>query len=80
MNGNREQSNNFLLDSEEFNDSIDNLIGYNPSPDALEELKVQTGNTGAEFGNANGAVVNMTLRAAPINITVTFSSSYKTTN
>lgn len=63
VNGNREQSNNFLLDGEEFNDSIDNLIGYNPSPDALEEVKVQTGNTGAEFGNANGAVVNMTVKS-----------------
>ncbi len=63
VNGNREQSNNFLLDGEEFNDSIDNLIGYNPSPDALEEVKVQTGNTGAEFGNANGAVVNMTIKS-----------------
>jgi hypothetical protein len=62
VNGNREQSNNFLLDGQEFNDSIDNLIGYNPSPDALEEVKVQTGNTGAEFGNANGAVVNMTVK------------------
>lgn len=63
VNGNREQSNNFLLDGQEFNDSIDNLIGYNPSPDALEEVKVQTGNTGAEFGNANGAVVNMAIKS-----------------
>jgi len=63
VNGNREQSNNFLLDGEEFNDSIDNLIGYNPNPDALEEVKVQTGNTGAEFGNANGAVVNMATKS-----------------
>ena len=63
MNGNREQSNNFLLDGQEFNDSIDNLIGYNPNPDALEEVKVQTGNTGAEFGNANGAIVNMATKS-----------------
>ena len=63
VNGNREQSNNFLLDGQEFNDSIDNLIGYNPSPDALEEIKVQTGNTGAEFGNANGAIVNMATKS-----------------
>ncbi len=63
VNGNREQSNNFLLDGQEFNDSIDNLIGYNPNPDALEEVKVQTGNTGAEFGNANGAIVNMATKS-----------------
>jgi len=63
VNGNREQSNNFLLDGQEFNDSIDNLIGYNPNPDALEEVKVQTGNFGAEFGNANGAIVNMATKS-----------------
>ncbi len=63
VNGNREQSNNFLLDGADINESIDNLIGYQPNVDALQEVRVQTGNMGAEFGNSNGAVVNMTLKS-----------------
>jgi len=63
VNGNREQTNNFLLDGGDINESIDNLIGYQPNVDALQEVKVMTGNMGAEFGNANGAVVNMTLKS-----------------
>jgi len=44
VNGNREQTNNFLLDGVDNNDSIDNRIGYQPNVDALEEVKVITGN------------------------------------
>ncbi|MGH9662585.1 MAG: carboxypeptidase regulatory-like domain-containing protein [Bryobacteraceae bacterium] len=63
VNGNREQTNNFLLDGVDINESIDNLVAYNPNVDALAEIKVQTGNASAEFGNANGAIVNMTLKS-----------------
>ncbi len=62
VNGNREQTNNFLLDGADINESIDNLVGYSPNVDALQEVRVMTGNAGAEFGNANGAVINMTLK------------------
>jgi hypothetical protein len=37
VNGNREQTNNFMLDGVDVNDSIDNRIGYQPNVDALEE-------------------------------------------
>lgn len=63
VNGNREQTNNFLLDGVDVNDSMDNRIGYQPNVDALEEVKVITGNSGAEYGNAGGAVVNMALKS-----------------
>src|SRR5690348_9761350 len=63
VNGNREQSNNFLLDGVDVNEPIDNLIAYNPNVDALQEVQVLTGNASAEFGNANGAIVNMTLKS-----------------
>lgn len=63
INGNREQTNNFLLDGADINESIDNLVSYNPNVDALQEVRVMTGNAGAEFGNANGAIVNMTLKS-----------------
>lgn len=67
VNGNREQTNNFLLDGVDINESIDNLVGYNPNVDALEEIKVLTGNAAAEFGNSTGAVVNMTLKSGTNN-------------
>ncbi len=50
VNGNREQTNNFLLDGIDVNDSIDNRIGYNPNVDALEEVKVVTGNGSCRVG------------------------------
>jgi len=63
VNGNREQTNNFLLDGIDANDSIDNRIGYQPNVDALEEVKVITGNGSSEFGNVGGAIVNTTLKS-----------------
>ena len=63
VNGNREQTNNFLLDGVDVNDSMDNRIGYAPSVDALEEVQVMTGNGSSEFGNSAGAVVSMTIKS-----------------
>ena len=63
VNGNREQANNFLLDGVDINEPIDNLIAYNPNVDALQEVQVLTGNASAEFGNGNGAIVNMTIKS-----------------
>jgi hypothetical protein len=63
VNGNREQTNNFILDGVDIMQSVDNQIGYQPSVDALEEVKVVTGNAGAEFGNVGGASVVMSLKS-----------------
>jgi outer membrane receptor protein involved in Fe transport len=62
-NGNREQTNNFLLDGIDANDSMDNRVGYQPNVDALEEVKVLTGNAPAEFGNAAGSIVNAQIKS-----------------
>jgi hypothetical protein len=62
-NGNREQSNNFLLDGVDINETIDNGIAFNPSVDAIAELSISTANAAAEFGNANGSVVSMALKS-----------------
>ena len=51
INGNREQSNNFLLDGMDNNQVSDNLLGYTPAPDAIEEFNLITNNASAEFGN-----------------------------
>ncbi|MBL0157540.1 MAG: TonB-dependent receptor [Bryobacterales bacterium] len=63
VNGNREQTNNFTLDGVDVNDSIDNRVGYSPNVDALEEVKVLTGNAAADYGNAGGASVMMTMKS-----------------
>lgn len=63
VNGNREQTNNFLLDGVDVNDSIDNRVGYSPNVDALQEVRVLTGNAGAEFGNSGGATVMLQLKS-----------------
>jgi hypothetical protein len=63
VNGNREQTNNFMLDGVDVNDSIDNRVGYSPNVDALQEVQVLTGNAGAEFGNAGGATVMLQLKS-----------------
>ena len=57
VNGNRQQSNNYLLDGQEINENINNTIGYNPSPDSLEQIRVITSNANAEFGNVNGGTI-----------------------
>lgn len=63
VNGSRQQSNNFLLDGQEINENINNTIGYSPSPDALEEMRVIASNANAEFGNVNGGEVVMVTKS-----------------
>jgi hypothetical protein len=63
INGNREQSNNFLLDGMDNNQVSDNLLGYTPSPDAIEEFNLITNNAPAEFGNFEGGIVNATIKS-----------------
>jgi outer membrane receptor protein involved in Fe transport len=57
VNGNREQSNNYLLDGIEINETLNNGVGYNPSPDALDQVQVISANAQAEYGNVNGGAV-----------------------
>lgn len=63
VNGQREQGNNFMLDGVDMNDAIDNLIAYQPSPDAVEQVRVETNNYSPEMGNVAGAIVNMVLKS-----------------
>jgi hypothetical protein len=63
VNGNREQTNNFLLDGIDINEPVGDYVAYNPNVDALQEVQVLTGNSNAEFGNGNGAVVNMATKS-----------------
>src|SRR6266404_976566 len=63
INGNREQANNFLLDGMDNNEVSDNLLGYTPSPDAIEEFNMISNNAPAEFGNFMGGIVSATLKS-----------------
>ncbi len=63
VNGNREQTNAFLVDGISVDETIDNRIGLKPNVDAIAEFKVETSNTSAEFGNVAGAVVNATIKS-----------------
>ena len=44
VNGNREQTNNFTVDGLDVNETIDNRVAYQPIPDALAEISVETNN------------------------------------
>ncbi|MGA2388908.1 MAG: carboxypeptidase regulatory-like domain-containing protein [Candidatus Sulfotelmatobacter sp.] len=63
INGNREQSNNFLLDGVDDNQVSENAVGFTPSPDAIEEFNVITQNASAEFGNFQGGVVSASIKS-----------------
>ena len=63
INGNREQANNFILDGMDNNQVSDNLLGYTPAPDAIEEFNLITQNASAEFGNYMGGIVNTTIKS-----------------
>ena len=62
-NGNREQTNNFTVDGLDVNESIDNRVAYQPSPDAVAEISVETNNYSADLGNVGGAVVGTVLKS-----------------
>jgi len=63
INGNREQSNNFLLDGMDNNQVSDNLVGYTPSVDAIQEFNMITQNASAEFGNFQGGIVSASIKS-----------------
>ena len=59
FNGNRQQTNNYILDGADINEPLNNVIGYNPAPEALQQIRVITGNADAEYGNVNGGEILM---------------------
>jgi hypothetical protein len=63
INGNREQANNFLLDGLDNNQVSDNLVGYTPSPDAIQEFNLITNNASAEFGNFQGGIISVSIKS-----------------
>jgi hypothetical protein len=63
INGNREQENNYTIEGAENNEPQNNLIGYNPAPDAIAEVRVISANANATYGNANGGAIVTILKS-----------------
>jgi hypothetical protein len=68
VNGMRSTYNNFLLDGIDNNAYGTSNQGYSaqavqPSPDAIAEFQLITGNYSAEYGRVGGAVVNAVMRS-----------------
>ncbi|MBS1798791.1 MAG: TonB-dependent receptor [Acidobacteria bacterium] len=54
VNGNRQQTNQYLLDGMNINQTLDDTAGYSPSPDAIGQVQVISANAPAEYGNVLG--------------------------
>jgi hypothetical protein len=62
IGGNRPNANYFLLDGATATDPTFNTLSLSPSPDAVQEFRVQTGSYSAEMGGAGGGQVNIVTR------------------
>lgn len=62
-NGLRPQSNNFLLDGADNNETGLGSAAAVPSPDSLQEFRILTNSYSAEFGRGGSAVVNVITRS-----------------
>jgi hypothetical protein len=67
INGNRQQANNYMVEGADNNEPQNNLIGYNPAPDAIAEFRVVAANANATYGNANGGAVITILKSGTNN-------------
>jgi len=62
IGGNRPNANYFLLDGATNTDPTFNTLNLSPSPDSVQEFKVQTGSYTAEMGGAGGGQINIVTR------------------
>jgi outer membrane receptor for ferrienterochelin and colicin len=68
INGQRSEFNNFLLDGLDNNAYGTSNQGFSnqsipPSPDAIDEFRVETDNYSAEYGHSAGGVINVSIRS-----------------
>jgi hypothetical protein len=63
IGGNRPNANYFLLDGATNTDPTFNTLNLSPSPDSVQEFKVQTGNYSADMGGAGGGQINIVTRS-----------------
>src|SRR5215469_2605088 len=63
INGNREQTDNYILDGIDNNQNDNNDVAYSPNVDAIQEFNLISQNPSAEFGNFLGGIVNATMKS-----------------
>jgi hypothetical protein len=63
VNGLRQQSNNFVLDGVDNNESLVNSIVFFSPPEAIQEFRVTTSVAPAEFGRAGGAILQNSIKS-----------------
>lgn len=63
IDGNRQQANDYVLEGAGDNEPQNNLIAYNPAPDAIAEVRVVSSNGNATYGNTNGGTVITILKS-----------------
>jgi len=71
-NGQRDANQNITMDGVTATEPLVNQVLFNPSIDAIEEVKIQTGSVSAEYGQNNGAVVQIALKSGTNNLHGTF--------
>jgi len=77
-NGARLRANNYLLDSTENNDFVYTGVAQSFNiADAVEEVSVQTGNYGVEFGRASGGVFNVVTKSGTNSVNGTLLWRYQ---
>ena len=63
VNGQRPESNNFLIDGANNFNGVDGGFVLKPPVDAISEFRIITHNANAEFGNALGSTTNLVTRS-----------------
>ena len=63
VNGQRPESNNFLIDGANNFNGVDGGFVLRPPVDAISEFRIITHNASAEFGNALGSTTNLVTRS-----------------
>lgn len=66
INGGRQRSNEFLIDGQPNTTTENNGIGalaFVPSPDAVQEFRVQSNTYDAQFGRTGGGTINVSLKS-----------------
>jgi Carboxypeptidase regulatory-like domain/TonB dependent receptor len=63
INGNREQTNDYILDGMDNNQIDNNDVAFAPSVDAIQEFNLISQNAPASYGNYLGGIISVTIKS-----------------